>query len=62
MQALVLAAHRKVLEARGPIASHSTGPPGPAALLLALEGRASVAVTRQLQALHQHPHGHQHHQ
>jgi len=42
MQALVLVAHCKALEARGPIASHSAGPPGPAALLLALEGRASV--------------------
>jgi hypothetical protein len=27
---------------------------------LALEGQASVAVTRRLPALHQHPHGHQH--
>jgi hypothetical protein len=33
MQALVLVAHCKALEARGPIASHSAGPPGPAALL-----------------------------
>jgi len=62
MQALVLVAHCKALEARGPIASHSAGPPGPAALLLALEGRASVAVTRRLPALHQHPHERQHHQ
>jgi DDE domain len=58
----VLVAHCKALEARGPIASHSAGPPGPAALLLALEGQASVAVTRRLPALHQHPHRHQHHQ
>jgi hypothetical protein len=62
VQALVLVAHCKALEARGPIASHSAGPPGPAALLLALEGRASVAVTRRLPAPHQHPHGHQQHQ
>jgi hypothetical protein len=62
MQALVLVAHCKALEARGPIASHSAGPPGPAALLLALEGRASVAVARRLPAPHQHPHRHQHHQ
>ena len=27
MQALVLVAHCKALEARGPIASHSAGPP-----------------------------------
>jgi hypothetical protein len=60
-QALVLVAHCKALEARGPIASHSAGPPGPAALLSALEGRASVAVTRRLPATHQHPHGHRHH-
>jgi hypothetical protein len=62
MQALVLVAHSKALEARGPIASHSAGPPGPAALLLALEGRASVAVARRLPAPHQHPHRHQQHQ
>jgi hypothetical protein len=62
MQALVLVAHCKALEARGPIASHSAGPPGPAALLLALEGRASVAVARRLPAPHQHPHRHQQHQ
>jgi hypothetical protein len=48
--ALVLVAHCKALEARGPIASHSAGPPGPAALLLALEGQASSAVTRRLPA------------
>ena len=58
----MLVAHCKALEARGPIASHSAGPPGPAALLLALEGQASSAVTRRLPALHQHPHRHQHHQ
>ncbi len=58
----MLVAHCKALEARGPIASHSAGPPGPAALLLALEGRASVAVTRRLPATHQHPHEHQQHQ
>ena len=62
MQAPVLVAHCKALETRGPIASHSAGPPGPAALLLALEGRASVAVARRLPAPHQHPHRHQHHQ
>src|SRR5437867_929087 len=61
-QALVLAAHCKALEARGPIASHSARPPGPAALLLALQGRASAAVARRLPALHQHPHERQHHQ
>ena len=61
-QALVLVAHCKALEARGPIASHSAGPPGPAALLLALEGQASVAVTRRLPATHQHPHRHRHDQ
>ena len=52
----MLVAHCKALEARGPIASHIAGPPGPAALLLALEGRASVAVARRLPALRQHPH------
>jgi hypothetical protein len=46
MQALVLVAHCKALEAHGPIASHSAGPPGPAALLLALEGRASANTLR----------------
>jgi hypothetical protein len=52
MQALVLVAHCKALEACGPIASHSAGPPSPAALVSALEGRASVAVTRRLPAPH----------
>ena len=56
----MLVAHCKALEARGPIASHSTGPPGPAALLSALKGQASIAVTRRLPALRQHPHEHQH--
>jgi hypothetical protein len=51
----MLVAHCKALEARGPIASHSAGPPGHAALLSALEGQASSAVTRRLPALHQHP-------
>ena len=44
---LMLVAHCKALEACGPIASPSAGPAGPAALLLALEERASTAVTRQ---------------
>ena len=46
----MLVAHCKALEARGPIASHSAGPPDPAVLLLALEGQASSAVTRRLPA------------
>lgn len=37
-KALVLVAHCKALEAHGPIASLNAGPPGPAVLLLALEG------------------------
>lgn len=55
--ALVLVAHCKALEARGPIASLNAGRPGPALLLLALEGQASKAVTRPLPAQHQHPDG-----
>src|ERR1017187_1566046 len=35
----------------------NAGPPGPASLILALEGQASVAVTRRLPAQHQHPGG-----
>ncbi len=45
---LLLDAHCKALEAHGPIASPNAGPPDPVALLLALKGRASVTVARQL--------------
>lgn len=44
----MLVAHCKALEAHGPIASLNAGPPGPAELLLALEGRASTAVAQRL--------------
>ena len=52
---LLLVTHCKALEAHGPIASLNAGPSGPAELLLALEGRASLAVARRHRVQHQQP-------
>jgi hypothetical protein len=53
--ALLLVAHGKALEAHGPIASLNAGPSGPSELLLALEGRASLAVARRHRVQHPQP-------